>query len=245
MAGKGKAGAEEITELVNRCFTALITAAHGYDGEVIKFGGDALLVLFRGDDHTCRAVDAGLAMQTALHSSTAAKRARLTMTVGIADGPFDVFLVGSSYRELLITGPRATEVVRLEGEAAKGDTLVSPSIAAELPAAMRVRDEAGGWVATGSTGLTPPGHGHVTETWATCRRTCLAVREQLAAFAGMGGEHRLVTVGFLMVTGIDAALADRGTDGIAVALNHLVDEVGAACAAYGVTLLHTASRPTD
>src|SRR5690606_18218880 len=56
LAGKGKAGAEEITELVNRCFTALIEAAHEYDGEVIKFGGDALLVLFRGDAHATRAV---------------------------------------------------------------------------------------------------------------------------------------------------------------------------------------------
>ena len=49
LAGKGKAGAEEITELINVCFTALIDAAYGYGGEIIKFGGDALLVLFRGE----------------------------------------------------------------------------------------------------------------------------------------------------------------------------------------------------
>ena len=48
LAGKGKAGAEEITELINTCFAALIDAAYGYGGEIIKFGGDALLVLFRG-----------------------------------------------------------------------------------------------------------------------------------------------------------------------------------------------------
>jgi class 3 adenylate cyclase len=133
LAGKGKAGAEEITALINTCFTALIDSAYGYGGEVIKFGGDALLILFRGDHHERRAADAGLLMQRALHSSSAAKRANLTMTVGIAAGPFDVFLVGSGYRELLITGPRATEVIRLEGEAAKGDTLVDPLIAEHLP----------------------------------------------------------------------------------------------------------------
>ena len=49
LAGKGKAGAEEITSLINTCFTALIDSAYDYRGEVIKFGGDALLVLFRGD----------------------------------------------------------------------------------------------------------------------------------------------------------------------------------------------------
>ena len=72
LAGKGKAGAEEITELINVCFTALIDAAYGYGGEVIKFGGDALLVLFRGDDHGRRCANAGLAMQIALHASPAA-----------------------------------------------------------------------------------------------------------------------------------------------------------------------------
>ena len=155
LAGKGKAGAEEITSLINTCFTALIDSAYSYGGEVIKFGGDALLILFRGENHERRAADAGLLMQRALHSSPAAKRANLTMTVGAAAGPFDVFLVGSDYRELLITGPRASEVIRLEGEAAKGDTLVDPLIAAALPDDMKLREERGGWVITGSTGDAP------------------------------------------------------------------------------------------
>lgn len=38
LAGKGKAGAEEIAEIVNSCFTALIDAAYDYGGEVLKFG---------------------------------------------------------------------------------------------------------------------------------------------------------------------------------------------------------------
>ncbi len=87
LAGKGKAGAEEITSLINTCFTALIESAYKYGGEVIKFGGDALLILFRGDHHERRTADAGLLMQRALHSSPAAKRANLTMTVGAAAGP--------------------------------------------------------------------------------------------------------------------------------------------------------------
>ena len=84
LAGKGKAGAEEITELVNKCFTALINAAYDFGGEVLKFGGDAMFVLFRGRRPRRRAVDGGLAMQRALHSSSAARRAKLTMTVGVS-----------------------------------------------------------------------------------------------------------------------------------------------------------------
>lgn len=91
LAGKGKARAEEITVLINTCFEALIGAAYGYGGEVIKFGGDAFLVLFPGDDHERRAANAGLAMQEALTTSGAARRAGLTMTVGVGDDPSTAF----------------------------------------------------------------------------------------------------------------------------------------------------------
>ncbi len=244
LAGKGKAGAEEITSLINTCFTALIESAYQYGGEVIKFGGDALLILFRSDNHERRAADAGLLMQRALHSSPAAKRANLTMTVGVAAGPFDVFLVGSGYRELLITGPRATEVIRLEGEAAKGDTLVDTLIAQRLPSDMKLRQEHGGWVITGSTGDVPSGPRarHLGRSDLS-PYVPAAVVEQLGAFADLGGEHRLVTVGFTMVVGVDEQLDRLGPNGVADALGRLVDEVVAACDAFGVTVLHTDIAP--
>lgn len=244
LAGKGKAGAEEITDLVNRCFTALIDAAYEFGGEVLKFGGDALLVLFRGDDHGRRSVDAGLGMQRALHASAAAKRASLTMTVGVAGGPFDVFLVGSGYRELLITGPRATEVIRLEGEAAKGDTLIEAALAELLPPDMIVRAESGGMVVTGSTGDAALGAvdrvGHDADLSPYVPRQ---VVEQLSAFEELGGEHRLVTVGFLMVTGVGELLVERRTRATAGALHDLVDFVVEACTTFGVTVLHTDIAP--
>jgi len=244
LAGKGKAGAEEITSLINTCFTALIESAYRFGGEVIKFGGDALLILFRGGNHMRRAADAGLLMQRALHSSPAAKRANLTMTVGAAAGPFDVFLVGSGYRELLITGPRATEVIRFEGEAAKGDTLVDPLIANTLPDSMKLREEHGGWVITGSTGDEPSGPGARDLRVENLRAYVPdAVIEQLSAFAELGGEHRLVTVGFTMIVGVHDQLDRLGPVGVAEALSLLVDEVVAACDAFGVTVLHTDIAP--
>ena len=244
LAGKGKAGAEEVTELVNKCFTALIAAAYEYGGEVLKFGGDALLVLFRGDTHGRRAVDAGLSMQHALHSAGAAKRARLTMTVGVASGPFDVYLAGSDYREILVTGERASEVIRLEGAAAKGDTLVSADLAALLPSTMRVRDESGGVVVQGRTGDPPSGPAprHHADADLT-PFVPVAVRRQLAGFSGLGGEHRLVTVGFLMVGGVDLLVERHGHQHVAEAFHRLVDDVVAACTTFGVTALHTDIAP--
>ena len=240
LAGKGKAGAEEITSLINTCFTALIESAYTYGGEVIKFGGDALLILFRGDHHERRAADAGLLMQRALHSSPAAKRANLTMTVGVAAGPFDVFLAGSDYRELLITGQRANEVIRLEGEAAKGDTLVDPLVVAHLPEHMKVREEHGGWVVTGSTGDEPSGpqHRHLGREDLS-PYVPKAIVEQLAAFSGTGGEHRLVSVGFLMVVGVAGLIGRDGPAAVAEAFHRLVDDVERIGATFGVTNLHT------
>ncbi len=244
LAGKGKAGAEEITELINVCFTALIDAAYSFGGEVLKFGGDALLILFRGDRHQRRAADAGLRMQHVLHASPAAKRASLTMTVGVSDGPFDVFLVGSGYRELLVSGDRATEVIRLEGEAAKGDTIVSSSIAEHLPDHMMVRSEAGGYVVRGRTGDDASGPiprdigDHDLEPYVP-----RPVVEQLSAFESLGGEHRLVTVGFVMVTGVSAHLDSHGPTVTATALGAIVDTVVASCERYGVTALHTDIAP--
>ena len=40
----GKAGAEEITAIVNRFFTSLLQVTDRYGGDLVKFGGDALLV---------------------------------------------------------------------------------------------------------------------------------------------------------------------------------------------------------
>ena len=42
----GKAGAEEITAIINRFFAALLEVTERYGGELLKFGGDALLVFF-------------------------------------------------------------------------------------------------------------------------------------------------------------------------------------------------------
>ncbi len=244
LAGKGKAGAEEITELINVCFTALIDAAYGFGGEIIKFGGDALLVLFRGDDHGRRCANAALAMQIALHTSPTAKRAKLDMTVGASHGPFDVFLAGSDYRELLVIGPAATKVIHLEGEADQGETLVSDTIAASLPSSMTGRRHAGGVAISGEPidPVTPPSP-RPTDDDRLESFVPKQVREQLSAFSDLGGEHRLVAVGFVMVGGIGDALREVGADGTAGALSRLVDDVIAATAPFGVTALHTDIAP--
>ena len=218
LADKGREGAEELTRLINSCFVALMEAAYGYGGEVLKFGGDAVLIMFRGDDHLRRAGRAAQAMQLVLHGTTAARRADLTMTVGVAEGPFDVFLVGSAERELLVCGAAASEVIRLESSAEAGETLAAPAIAQ----ALNTREHNGATVIWDHPTTPPPRSIDDQDLSAFVPPT---VAEQLGAFSDVGGEHRLVAIGFVSVGGIDQAIATSGGQQVADDLGSLLDRV--------------------
>ena len=43
LAGLGREGAEELTNILNDCFERMIEAVHVQFGDILKFGGDALL----------------------------------------------------------------------------------------------------------------------------------------------------------------------------------------------------------
>ena len=79
--------------MVNGCFDALIRAAGHEGGDVLKFGGDALLVWFEGEGHEVRAARARRRMQRAIGAARFT-RAGLGMSVGAHTGDFDLFLVG-------------------------------------------------------------------------------------------------------------------------------------------------------
>ena len=139
LARLGNRGAEEVTAIISECFDQLIADARGFDGTLVKFGGDALLLLFRGECHSRRAAAAAIEMRQTLRRirnvETAAGKVQLGMTVGVHSGEFDFFLVGGSHRELIIAGPAASELVALEESAQSGQIVVSAACARELPAA--------------------------------------------------------------------------------------------------------------
>lgn len=244
LADKGKAGAEEITSLISRCFTALIDAAYEYGGEVLKFGGDAILVLFRGEDHELRVAAASVAMQDALMASSAAKYAKLTMTVGASEGPFDFFLVGTETHDLLVSGDRASKVIELEGEAEKGETLISANIAAKLPDSIARRPDPLGFVIDTVVDAAKPGPNTAqVDTSIVDSLIAPAIREHFDAFADLGGEHRIVAVDFLKLDGVQAQLDAHGGQATAEALSHVFDEVHRIGQRFDVAILHTDIAP--
>ena len=136
LASHGKVGAEELSDTINRCFVELLAVAYDEGGGLLKFGGDALLLLFAGEDHEARACRAAVGMRRTLRDvgkvEVLGHQVALRMSVGIHSGVFHFFLVGGSHRELIVTGPAASTTVVMESTAEAGEIVVSPATARAL-----------------------------------------------------------------------------------------------------------------
>ncbi|MDN5796822.1 MAG: AAA family ATPase [Intrasporangium sp.] len=142
----GVVGSEELSDLLSSTFTSLLDETHRAGADLIKWGGDAVLLLFQGEQHAIRAVRAAAAMRRTLYSvgrtRSSAGAVTLRMSVGVHSGAFDFFLVGdpSIHRELIVSGPAASRTAELEAAATAGQIAVGPSTAALLrPSAVAPR----------------------------------------------------------------------------------------------------------
>ena len=137
LAQRGKVGAEQLTDVLNSVFGTMLGLAAARGGSLLKFGGDALFLLFTGPGHAVQAACATVEMRSALAATATtpgpAGRLRLRMSVGVHTGEVDLFLVGSSHRELVIVGPATTAVASMEAAASAGQILIGPRTAAALP----------------------------------------------------------------------------------------------------------------
>jgi len=92
----GVEGAEILTDILNRYFQEMIAIIHRYGGQVMKFGGDAILCFFPGENSLHRTLYAAQLMQEVMPKfqsiRTSVKRFTLRMKIGIAEG--DVLLAG-------------------------------------------------------------------------------------------------------------------------------------------------------
>src|SRR4051812_31614455 len=123
LARSGREGAEELAETIGGCLSSLLAVAHQNGGELLKIGGDALLLLFKAEGHADRACRAAVDMRRRLRDvgrlPTSAGNVTLRMSQGVHSGEFHLFLVGESHRELLLAGPAPTAGVG-GGKAAGG-----------------------------------------------------------------------------------------------------------------------------
>ena len=243
LARFGKVGAEEVTEVLGECFKGLLAVAYPLGGRLVKFGGDALLLLFDEEGHQRRAVNAAVGMQQAIRTlgrvRTSAGIMKLRMSIGAHSGSFHFFLVGDSHRELILTGPAATETVEMEAAAEATEIVISPATASALPKESIGAPKGPGFlvraeiadVAEGTVDVRPP-PGDLE------RYIPVAVRESIQAGASEP-EHRQVTVAFLHFMGVDKLLSQKGPEAVGRALTELIGQVQAAIDPRSVAFLAT------
>ena len=246
LARRGKVGAEEMSDALNSTFAALLADAYEDGAGLVKWGGDAVLLLFDGPEHAPRACRAAHRMRATMRQvgrlETSVGRVTLRMSVGIHSGTFHFFLVGDPghHRELIVSGPAASRTAEMEAQANAGEIVVSPQTAALLNP--KVVGEASGEgfklrsiPVTPTVGIQPAKDVHDLDLRQVIPE---GIREHLLADPGEA-EHRTIAVAFVQFSGTDALLERAGPAALADALDHALRNVQDATAANGVTFFET------
>jgi class 3 adenylate cyclase/tetratricopeptide (TPR) repeat protein len=245
LARKGRVGAEEMSDILDSTFGALLTVARADGADLVKWGGDAVLLLFDGPEHAARAARSAFRMRRALRTlnqrGTSSTRVTLRMSVGIHSGEFQFFLVGDPqiHRELIVSGPTASVTAEMEAVAEAGQIAVSEAAAAHLSSQLLGAAVPGGRLLRAEPDLAdvPPlperaGGADVGLSLPP------QLRRHLLAASGES-EHRPIAVAFVQFSGTDVLMRESGAAALAVALDECVRNVQHATAAHGVTFFES------
>ena len=92
LARTGREGAEHLTDTISACFSSLLAEAYADGGSLLKFGGDALLLWFTGEEHALRATGSAASMRSTLRRSAGVRAGASTivlrMSAGVHSGAF-------------------------------------------------------------------------------------------------------------------------------------------------------------
>ncbi len=243
LSRRGKIGAEVMAGVITSVFSELLEVAATRGGDMLKFGGDALLLLFNGEGHLRRAALAAAEMQARLRQvgriDTGAGIVRLRMSAGLHTGRVDLFLVGESHRDLVCAGPAATTTCSMEAVADAGEVLLSPA-AAQLLTSSWLGQVKGPGILLGRTSKPSdddhrPLHRSPIDAMGFVPT---AIRSHVA-HGGHQPEHRLVTVSFVNFQGIDDDLAAERFDLVTERLHGAISHAQEVYDRYEVSFLAT------
>ena len=219
LARAGRSGPEELSDILDGTFGALLGSARDDGPDLVKWGGDAVLLLFRGEDHAKHAVRASYWMRQTLRevgqTYATAGRVTLRMSVGIHSGQFHFFLVGDPdlHRELIVSGPGASMTATMEAIAQAGQIVVSDATAELLdPATLGVVVPGGRVLRSTLRAMPdipdlPQPSGH--EDLDVEQLLPPPVRDHLLSASGLS-EHRQVAVAFVQFSGTDDLIGTGG-----------------------------------
>lgn len=128
----GREGAEEVTAVVNRHFAVMLGILRDYKGELIRFGGDALLGMFEEGhgryNSATQAIQAAMKMQAAMDQFAETKTSQgvfpLQMSVGVHMGRFFAAQLGTAEAmEYALFGADVNATAAIESAANAGQVL--------------------------------------------------------------------------------------------------------------------------
>jgi len=131
LASLGRIGGEKLAGIINGCFDPLLELVGAFNGDVIKFGGDAFLVLFIEEDHSLRAYECGSALICWVNDngriSTPVGQFTLGIHAGISSGDIFNLDIGAndSHREHLFCGATVEQAYAAADIAELGQLAVS------------------------------------------------------------------------------------------------------------------------
>ena len=163
------------------------------------------------------------------------------MSIGIHSGRFDMFLVGASHRELVVTGPAASTTVAMESAANAGEILISASTAEALRPSDLGSAKAGGWLLRHAPSITRL---EATPRDAIGQGPDLSSCIPAAILGAIRNtnrepEHRRVSVAFVHFDGTDEMIESAGPEAVADYLDSLVSDLQEVVEREGITFLGT------
>jgi class 3 adenylate cyclase/tetratricopeptide (TPR) repeat protein len=245
LAKRGRVGAEEMSDILDATFGALLRVARADGAELIKWGGDAVLLFYDGAQHAARAARSAFRMRHTLRRlaqrSTSSGKVSLRMSVGIHSGTFHFFLVGDPliHRELIVSGPTASVTAEMEAIANAGQIAVSGATARLLPGRLLGAAVEGGRLLRAEPDLPDlPTRPRTASEVDVGQLLPPRIRSHLRAASGES-EHRPIAVAFVQFSGTDALLREHGPAALAAALDECVRNVQDATRAHEVTFFES------
>src|SRR3954469_11780565 len=123
---------EEVREVINACFDALVPIVQKYEGTIDKFIGDEIMALFGApiahENDPERALRVALEMMEAIVTFNQRQATTLSLHIGVNTGPVVTGAIGSKERkDYSVMGDAVNLAARLEDASADGEVYVGPS----------------------------------------------------------------------------------------------------------------------
>lgn len=158
LSALGREGTEIVTGMLNDFFGAMLQIIEAAGGDLLTFGGDALLVLFRGPQHAHIATQAALDLLRTCgndpagrplfqRSTPAGGTFSLSMHIGVESGRVALASAGQpAALRYSALGSTINSVARAEGYGGRGELVVGPNTWAAIAADAEGRPVAEGYV---------------------------------------------------------------------------------------------------